>query len=292
MFKSLLRTLPTLSGNFSICCKLNDYNKITSNDYEVCVRDASILSLQDNQYNNEVSINLAKESYEFIIAKYYKLCSNVFYKENYSYNKDSYQKYDKYEVNSNNDARNKDYEFGCKRLHYSYNGYQFNFYAPFYINDLESLPEYFLLSIYMTDKLVKNIKIFINKEDSNNYLRKFLRKYCNNLDNKVIFCLPESKQATYFGINVKEGGFGQYIDNEFGNLYNTQNTINNFDYIICKGFERNHLIMKQIIPLSFSFNINDLFDDYERKVFSFDKIPFLLNSLFNDKNFKEFFGSK
>lgn len=286
MFKSLLRTLPTLSGNFSICCKLNDYNKITSNDYEVCVRDASILSLQDNQYNNEVSINLAKESYEFIIAKYYNLCSNVFYKENYSYNKDSYQKYDKYEVNSNNDARNKDYEFGCKRLHYSYNGYQFNFYAPFYINDLDSLPEYFLLSIYMTDKLVKNIKIFINKEDSNNYLRKFLRKYCNNLDNKVIFCLPESKQATYFGINVKEGGFGQYIDNEFGNLYNTQNTINNFDYIICKGFERNHLIMKQIIPLSFSFNINDLFDDYERKVFSFDKIK-IIGKYYNRFNIQE-----
>ena len=65
MFKSLLRTLPTLSGNFSICCQLNDYNKITSNDYEVCVRDASILSLQDNQYNNEVSINLAKANESF-----------------------------------------------------------------------------------------------------------------------------------------------------------------------------------------------------------------------------------
>ena len=288
MFKSLLRTLPTLSGNFSICCKLNDYNKITSNDYEVCVRDASILSLQDNQYNNEVSINLAKESYEFIIAKYYDLCSNVFYKENYSYNKDSYQEYDKYEVNSNNDARNKDYEFGCKRLHYSYNGYQFNFYAPFYINDVDSLPDYFLLSIYMTDKLVKNIKIFIDKEDSNNYLRKFLRKYCNNLDSKVIFCLPESKQATYFGINVKDGGFGQYIDNEFGNLYNTQNTINNFDYTICKGFERNNLIMKQIIPLSFSFNINDLFDDYEKKIFSFDKIK-IIGRYYNKFDTKEDF---
>ena len=60
----------------------------------------------------------------------------------------------------------------------------------------------------------------------------------------------------------------KYKDNIFGDLYISQKTINNFDYTICKGFERNNMIMRQIIPLSFSFNINDLFNTYERKFFT------------------------
>lgn len=272
MFKSLLRTLPTLSGNFTLACKINEYNQLSSKEYEVNIRDAALIPLQNSMFNKNIGINLAKDQYEHTIKKYFKRYSDVFYKENYSYNKQDFVEYDDYEINKVNDSRNKDYEFGCKRLYYSQMGYQFMFYAPFYIDDIEDLPDYFIINLQFNDTITKKVKVLINKKNSSNYLRVYLTSYVKQLDNNVIFCLPESKQATYCGIDVKHGGIVKYIDNVFGDLYNNQNTINNFDYTICTGFVRNNLIMKQIIPISFLFNINDLLNYHELKFFEANNI--------------------
>ena len=272
MFKSLLRTIPSLSGNFTIGCKLNEFNQITSNEYETYVREGCLMPLQNSLFTKNIELNFVKDQHEYAVRKFYNVYSNMFYKENYSYNKNNFAEIDEYETQSVNNGRNKDYEFGCKRLYYKQQEYQFSFYAPFYIDDVNDLPEYFMLNIRLNDNLVKHVKIYIDKENTLNYLRSYLKKYVKHIDNRVIFCLPESKQAAYFGIDVKKGGLVKYVDNVFGDLYNNQNTINNFDFMICNGFARNGLIMRQIIPLSFLININDIFNYHEKKFFSFWKL--------------------
>ena len=291
MFKPLLRTLPTLSGNYTIACKVNEFIQLNSNDYEVYIRDASLMPLQNNVFNKDIGLNLVKDQHEYVLSKYFYNYSNIFYKENYVYDKNNYREYDEYEVNRTNDSRNKDYEFGCKRLYYSQTGYQFSFYAPFYIDDVNDLPEYFIINIDVTNHLRKTIKIYINKDSYSNYIKTYLKKYIKNIDNRVIFCSPENKQATYFGIDVKNGGLVKYIDNVIGDLYNNQNTINGFDNTICKGFERNNLVMRQIIPLSFIFNINDLFNNNERKFYNLYEIKisgYYYNKFNIQQNFYDF----
>lgn len=273
MFKSLLRTLPSLSGNFTIACKLNEFEKEDNNTYSTYVRYANLLPLQNNIHKKDIELNLLNSKYEYDVKKYYAIYSNVFYRENYSFNKNNYKLLDLDSLyNESSDDRNKDYEFGCKRINYSEVGYQYSFYAPIYIDSKNDIPEYFCINISINDLITKTIKIYINKDNSSNYLKSYISKYLENIDNRVIFCLPDSLQATYFGIDIKNGGLVKYKDNIFGSLYNNQTTINNFDNIICKGFERNNLIMKQIIPFSFMFNLDDLFNDYEREFFTGKKV--------------------
>ena len=272
MFKSLLRTLPTLSGNFTLSCDIDNIYKDSSSEYHTYIKTADILPLQNNMFRKHFNINLLNGRYEYDVSKFYYIYKNVFYKENYSYLKDDYNTLDLTSNYNSNDARNKDYEFGCKRIQYSQHGYQFNFYAPFYINNVNDLPEYFNINIHLNDHLTKKLKVYINKKDNENYLKHYLEKYIYQIDDRVIFFLPDTKQATYYGIDVKEGGLRTYKDNVIGGIYDNQYTINNFDYTICQGFERNKLIMRQVIPLSFSFNLNDIFNNYEREFFKFAKI--------------------
>ena len=284
MFKPLLRTLPSLSGNFTIACKLKEFDKESNNEYSTYVRLANIIPLQNFLANKNIELNLLNGKYEYDIIKYFYHYSNYFYKENFQYDKNNYKMINLDSLyNNTNDTRNKDYEFGCKRIQYSQIGSQFNFYAPIYIDNVNDLPEYFCIHIIINDNLEKKIKIYINKDNKRNYLKTYLSRYLKQIDDRVIFCLPDSLQATYFGIDVKKGGIVQYKDNTIGYIYNNQTTINNFDWTICQGFERNNLIMNQIIPLSFSFNVNDILNKYEQEVFAGTKIkisgagfPFLI----------------
>lgn len=276
MFKSLLRTLPSLSGNFTIACKLNEIEREDNEFYHTYIRVADLIPLQNNIYKDSIELNLLNGKYEHDVKKYFSKYPNYFYKENYVFNKRNYKTLDLNSLyNENNDNRNKDYEFGCKRIYFSRHGYQFSFYAPFYLDDINDLPEYFCLHINIDNRLSKKIKIYLNKDNKINYLKRYLTAYFDKVDQKVIFCLPESSQATYFGLDVKHGGLTEYVDNMFGYLYTSQTMINSFDNIICKGFERNNLIMRQIIPLSFMFNINDIFNEHERKYFSGHKMQIL-----------------
>lgn len=273
MFKPLLRTLPSLSGNFTIGCKLNEIQRINSNEYYTYIRTADLMPLQNSLYSKGITISLLNGKYEYDVQKYFYIYSNYFYKENYQYDQKNYKILDIDNRNDSiSDARNKDYEFGCKRISRSTSNYTFSFYAPIYIDDVESLPEYFVINLKFNNHNIKTIKVYIGKDNSINYLKKYLSLYLSKITSQVIFCLPDSLQATYFGIDVKRGGLTQYKDNVIGSIFSNQTTINNFDNIICKGFERNNLIMRQIIPLSFMFNLEDLFNEYETEFFKGYKI--------------------
>lgn len=268
MFKPLLRTLPLLSGNFSLNCFLTEimYNGV---EYECNIRNAKLTPLDVNINNNDIDINLLNGKYEYDVAKYYKYFSDTFYKSGFTFNKLDYQKLNK---TNNIYERDKTFEYGVSRQNYSETGYQFNFYAPIYIDNINSIPDAFEIKIEINKSLEKIIKVNIKKENTYNYLITYIKRYIEKLDDKVIYCLHESNQGTYYGINVKDGGLIEIKDNTIGSIYNYQYTINNFDNIICEGFKRNNLIMKQIIPLSFSFNIEDFLNKKEFKEIKFNDI--------------------
>ena len=59
MFKPLLRTLPSLTGNIKLACEINDYVDEGNNVYSTYIRSASLQTLQNNLYNR--CINLSKD---------------------------------------------------------------------------------------------------------------------------------------------------------------------------------------------------------------------------------------
>lgn len=270
MLKPLLRTLPTLSGNIKIACELTDIEKIDEQNSQAYVRYAQLLPISSKLAQHKCEVSLLKSSYEFDIKEYYKHYSDIFFDDCFDINKTDYEKINKY--NSIN-QRNTDFEFGCKRVSYRKNGTQFAFYAPIYIESVNDLPDYFLLTIKLKNEVyaaTRTIKINIarNGNIKNNYLYSYLKRYAEKIDSNVIYCLPTTHQATYHGINLSTGGFIRVIDNLILKIYNKQLTINNFDTAITTGWKRNKICMKQILPLSFYFNINELLTDNDKLKFA------------------------
>ena len=267
MLKPLLRTLPKLSGNVKIACTLTGYQKDEDSVFSAYVRYARLLPLSSVLSQRKIEANLLSSTYDFDLVKYYKSYSNYFYDYVYDYSKDDYIYLEKDNCQSNRDT---DFEFGCKRVSYLKNDSQFAFYAPIYIESNKDIPDYFLINITLkNDKqsINKKIKILINGDIKYNYLYVYLNKYSKKLDSNVIYCTSNSKQATYYGIDLIRGGFNSVVDSIVSKALCFQNTINNFDAIFSSGFERNHLCIKQVIPLAFYFNISDILSDDEKKKF-------------------------
>ena len=263
MFKPLLRTIPCLSGNFTLACKLDKYEKISPINFECGINNAVLMPLQNNLANKHINVSLLYDAYEYDIKEYFKSFSSIFYNENYEYDKNNIYDID-LTGNPTYKNRNMDYEFGCKR-NIMNSGYQYMFYAPFYINNTVSLPDEFIIHIDFDNNRYKEIhvKIFDNTSKVTNYLSVYLKRYVEQIDERCIFCLPESNQGSYYGVDVQYGGFKNVRDNVIGAIYNKQLSLNDYDKIICNGFQRNKLIMKQIIPLSFMFNIEDILTSTE-----------------------------
>ena len=269
MFKPLLRTIPSLSGNVMIGCKVDRVQRSNKNKsmYVAAIQSAALYPTQNSVFTKKLNLNLATGKWEHDVRRFYHVFSDSFYKDNYIFNKKDYKLLDLFSASDPQDSRNKDYEFGCRRISYSELGYQMQFYAPIYIDNSDDLPDYFDIDIMLSANIKKTIRIMINHEDKLNYLRAYLHHYIDKINDDVVYCLHDSNQATYFGIDALNGGLVQIKDDVIGTIYNKQTTINNFDYMICNGFARNHLMMSQVIPLCFMFNISDVISRRERSKF-------------------------
>ena len=280
MFKSLLRTLPSLTGNFTLACKVTNIKKENNDLFLGYSKEAELKPLQENLYNQYISINLLSNLYEFDVKRYYSKYIDNFYQENFIYSKNDFKKINL--LNGDNYSRNKNYEFGCKRISYNSNKYQFEFFAPFYIDSINDLPDYFEIDITFNNYISKKIRINIGEENNVDYLHYYLCKYIEKLDNMMIFFNESSNLFAYHGIDVKNGGVVCIQDNTIKDILKYQTTENEFDYMINKGFENNHLIAKQIIPISFLFSIDDILNDYERLKYNFIKIQNISGKYFKD----------
>lgn len=273
MFKSLLQTIPTLSGNISLCCELDNYNYNKNNDeYDIYVKYANMMPLQNEIIKEPIIVNLLEGSWEYDVAKFYTIYESSFFEPNYNITKDDYEKVDLFENNEIH-QRDKNNEFGCKRLNYHAQKYQFMFYAPFYIDNIEHIPDCFKIKLEFDNNTSKILNIHIGDiTGKRNYLYEYLKRYVNKIDDNVIYLLPDMNQCSCEGINVRFGGFSLIKDNKIGMLYNDQMTINLFDYIVTETFKRNKLTMRQIFPLAFVFNINDLFSNNEKRLLKYHKV--------------------
>lgn len=275
MLKPLLRTIPSLSGNVKLACTLSNFMK-TSDMYECCCRYARLLPISSKLMQKQYEVNLLNSAYEFDLKRFYNGYSNIFYGSAFSYDKTIYEDA-KLDTEINN--RDKDFEFGLKRISYMKNcGAQFAFFAPIWIEGSADLPDYFLMNVHIDAKkydTVKTIKVNLNDVDKNerhNYLSVYLNKYANLIDNNVIFCTPVSNQATYYGIDLVKGGFVKKIDNIIAKNYHFQATINKFDQNIVDGFARNKICVRQVMPLSFYFSLEDILDYKEKEIYAGAKI--------------------
>ena len=57
MFKPLLKTLPSLSGNMKIACKLDGYKNVRQNIYECFVNEAKLAPLSHDLYDKNIKLN-------------------------------------------------------------------------------------------------------------------------------------------------------------------------------------------------------------------------------------------
>lgn len=277
MIKPLLRTLPSLSGNVQLACTTIDVRPVNEDGslWESDVRGARLLPLSSSLWQKKIDASLISSTWEYDIPKFYAAYSDVFYDSCFSFDKADMLHIDK---NNEQDVRSTDFEYGVKRVSYSQNGSQLSFYAPLYIDDAGSIPSYFLINItlrnsskdgktlYAVRKALR-VNIGINKDSKKNYIYGYLQRYASRIDDNVSFCTPLTDQATYYGIDLQHGGFVTAIDNMFEKAYHHQTTIHNFDAIIAGAFERNFIVMKQIIPLSFQFNVSDILTEAEQKRF-------------------------
>ena len=279
MIKPLLRVIPKLSGNVKLACNLFDFNEVKLGEktvYEANIRYAKLLPLSSQIFQKKIDAGLLGSCWNFDLKKYYDVYSDIFYNNCFIFSKDALLQLDKTKYQY---VKNTDMEYGVKRISYTKSGSQFAMFAPFYIDNVADIPSYFLLEIKLSNgfyNVYKYIKVNIanNGDSKYHYLYTYLRKYIEQIDDNVLFCQHDNNQGVYYGIDLRNGGFVKAIDNTVGNLYNVQNTIHNFDSIITRGFERNKIAMKQIIPLAFYFNVNDLLTPQERHLFKNKSVKF------------------
>lgn len=283
MFYSLLRTIPTLSGNVKIACNLSDYIESEENEsgktikyFDCYCRYARLLPLSSSLYQKNIKANLLGSSYDYDLKTFYTYYKDVFYKNNFSYNTKDLENIDK---TTSQYQRNTDLEFGVKRISYMKNNAQFAFFAPIYITSSKDIPQSFIISCKFVSgaySITKKIRVNLSSNITykGNYLYKYLNKYVSKIDDNVIFMKPITKQATYYGIDLLNGGLVQGYDNIIGDLYKKQHTINSFDSLINYGFSRNNMAMRQILPLCYLFNPLNLLSNYEKKRYSNASIQF------------------
>lgn len=275
MFKSLLRTIPTISGNFTLACKVNNYITKNHTDYTSYIDDAILMPL-DNKYSldKNIQINLPNGKYEYDIMKYYKEMSSYFYNDTYQKNQNIFEQYSTSEINLP-DNRDKNFEFGCKRISYNKYQYQFQFFAPIYINSVDDLPDAFVINIYSDNNiLLKTINIPITSKVGTNKLRLYLTKYIQQIENNVpvVWNFGNDKIIYQKSIDCKNGGFINFQSyNTIQSNKVTQTIINDIDNLICQGYKNNGIIISECIPLSFIFNIHDIILENDLYYYDFNK---------------------
>ena len=273
MFKSLLRTIPSVSGNFTLSCRLNDIYKKSDKEYKAYVNSAILLPLDNNtRLFKDINVNLSNAKYEYDVQRYWKLISDSFYTDTYSINKSIFDDYDLNPINLK-DNRDKTFEFGCSRLPINYTNYQFRFFAPIYINDPNDLPDSFNILIKNKDnQILKKIVIPIAENVNLNKLRIYLIKFVSKLQGNVpaYWNFHDNKIIYKNVIDCKNGGLINFTSYNVIKNNSSQVVINDFDNSISYGYESNNIIISEVIPLSFIFNIEDFIDSNDLRYYHFN----------------------
>ena len=113
MTKPLLHTIPTLSGNVKLECRLCDYVKKDNTEYDAYVRYADLMPLHASKSEYKCEAGLLNSSWEFDIKDYYRRYSDIFYSTCYDIDTNDYIKIDRHNEQY---PRNIHFEMGCRRI--------------------------------------------------------------------------------------------------------------------------------------------------------------------------------
>ena len=268
MLKSLVRIIPTYSGNVKLVCNLSDYIKSDNGIYDCYVRDAYLSPLSHTIYNKSIEANLLSSNYSYDLKNFYKYYSDNFYSNGMSFDVNNVQEIDKYNPIYD---RNIDLEYGCQRVNYE-SGHQFEFFAPIYVDDISDLPDSFYIILKFkkkTKEVTKKIKVNImdNSSSKYNYLYHYLKSYGEMLDSKVGNISVVNDNATFSGIDLLHGGITTTTNNIVSTLFHKMQTMNAFDLCIGNSFQNGKIAMKQVLPLCFGFSLDKLLDSMQSRVF-------------------------
>ena len=281
--------------------KSHDDNKslVTANRFDATVTSASLLPISDNIYKRDIKINLLKSTYDYDLAQFYNNYADVFYKSQFRFQKAEIEPLDR---STTLNERDKAFEYGCSRSSWSYSGKQYEFLAPVYIDNLADLPDEFHITVTAdllgsgtengSYTITKKIVVKLNDGQFNvtdgktnilynnkNLLYNYLYRSLYNINNKIIYIQSQNALVSdgterknksslnsifYWGWDVLHGGYIKVEDAVHGDtLLSDQQTMHNFDNILCKGFERNKLVMSQVIPFCFRFDLHSLLSEHE-----------------------------
>lgn len=273
MIKPLLRIIPTYSGNVKLSCRISEYiskgTKISSGNlktdiYDAIVRGAVLDSASESLSKKKIQCNLLGSTYDYDLKNFYTYYKDTFWSSGYDYNIDDLEIIDR--KSSTQSQTNTDLQMGCKRIKYSQEGYQYEFFAPIYIDSLKELPDCFVINVKFassTISVAKEIRVRLDYSTSN-YLHQYLYKYLQKVGSEVSTMNVDRSTVYYNGIDLVRGGFTKVEDITTSSLYDTQHTSADFDCIISGGYKRNNICMAQILPLSFTFNLDKVLTSKEK----------------------------
>jgi hypothetical protein len=268
MFRTLLRTLPSISGNVKLNCNLElDY---TYNNKVIYTKvGKSFLTVADHDKNSYVyNVNLLNSRWDYDISKFYSFYSNVFFKSQFVFDKKDCQKLNKYDTIKQRDT---DFEFGVSRIQYKVYGKQLSFFAPIYVDNILDLPNQFeieLKYVHNNREITKKIIVPIRPENyiglynTDNQFYNYLYRYIKEIDSKIVFL--NNGKIKYYGINLLKGGLTESESPSIAmQLNNRFYPIQKVDSLITSGFQQLKMCSKQILPLAFNFDLNDLLSSVE-----------------------------
>lgn len=277
MIKPLLRVIPTYSGNVKLSCTLSDYVKSDIGEYvddpydtyDCYVRDATLSPLSHTIYDKQIQANLLSSDYSFDLKKYYIYYSDTFFENGFSFSNADVSQID--ELNPIYD-RNVDLEYGCSRVSMQKYGHQFEMFAPIYVDDPDDLPMsfYIIVGIKSSYKdIKKKIRVNIMRDHDNkrNYLSHYLDNYKKYLDENFIYMSKYERYGNVYGLDLSHGGQTSSIDSTIGSLFMKLNTMNSFDYCVGSSYKRNKMCMKQVLPLSFKFDLDNIMDNTQSHLY-------------------------
>ena len=215
MFYTLAKTDPALSGKFGLSI---DYKEHTI---------ANLVSLNTKATIHNIPVKLYNGEYEFDIRRCYRHYYDGFYDQP--------------------ESGNKICQFGMSRVSKKLFNRQFMFYAPFYCDNVDDMPDSFVIDIYRKDRILSSISVPLG---DNTYIGKYLRSYIKKIDDNVVTISKSDLKLLYYGIDLINGGLVEY---EHNNLV--------FDHAgnpnITHGFSDKKIVVRQIIPLCITFDLNE-----------------------------------
>lgn len=215
MFYTLAKTDPRLSGKFGLSI---DYKEHTI---------ANLVSLNTKATIHNIPVKLYNGEYEFDIRRCYRHYHDGFY--------------------DRTEEGDKICQFGMSRVSKKLFNRQFMFYAPFYCDNVNDMPDSFVIDIYRKDRILSSVSVSL---DDKTYVGKYLRSYIKKIDDNVVTISKNDLKLLYYGIDLINGGLVEYEHGTFS-----------FDHDgnpnITHGFSDKKIVVRQIIPLCITFDLNE-----------------------------------